>query len=67
MRDALLRSEGARRIVNSDIIESEDGSGVLKIHDDHWQDAYLSADTMIALSTHNSADSRATRESSLCQ
>ena len=50
MRDALLRSEGARRIVNSDIIESEDGSGVLKIHDDHWQDAYLSADTMIALS-----------------
>ena len=50
MRDAMLRSEGARRIVNSDIIESEDGSGILKIHDDHWQDAYLSADTMIALS-----------------
>ena len=51
MRDALLRSAGAREMRYGDITEGEDGSGVLRIHDARWQDAYLSADTMEALST----------------
>ena len=50
MRDAMLRSAGVRAMRFGDITEAEDGSGILKIHDDHWQDAYLSADTMRAFS-----------------
>ena len=50
MRDALLRLAGAREMPYGDITEDEDGSGILKIHDDRWQDAYLSAYTMKALS-----------------
>ena len=50
MRDAMLRLAGAKELRHGDIIVSEDGSGILKIHDDRWQDAYLSADTMEALS-----------------
>ena len=50
MRDAMLRLAGAKEMRFGDITESEDGSGILKIHDDRWQDAYLSVDTMEALS-----------------
>ena len=50
MRDGMLRSAGAREMCYGDITESEDGSGVLRIHDGRWQDAYLSAATMTALS-----------------
>ncbi len=50
MRDGMLRSAHAREMRYGDITESEDGSGVLRIHDNRWQDAYLSAATMAALS-----------------
>ena len=50
MRDAMLRLAGAKEMRYGDITESEDGSGILKSHDDRWQDAYLSADAMAALS-----------------
>ena len=50
MKDAMLRSARAREMRYGDIIESEDGSGTLKINDARWQDAYLSTATMEALS-----------------
>lgn len=51
MRDAMLRSAGARAIRFSDITEDKDGSGTLTIHDDRWQNAFLTPDTMESLST----------------
>ena len=58
MRDGLLRTADVKSVLNGDIRQNRDGSGILALHDPQWQDAYLSAETMMALSSirHGLAD-----------